>query len=129
MFKKAEERQAYELGKIFGYGLAEGYLEKIAEELEQVQQQLAEVAPEGIPEEEFEAFEDIDTPDFEYESTDEDPEVQQTMELREALLDMTPEEVVVWYNSLDEGTRQMVDNIPEIAIIVEQAHAQFTSNQ
>ncbi|HQE47943.1 MAG TPA: hypothetical protein PKV93_01160 [Fervidobacterium sp.] len=120
MFKKAEERQAYELGKIFGYGLAEGYLEKIAEELEQVQQQLAEVA---------EAFEDIDTPDFEYESTDEDPEVQQTMELREALLDMTPEEVVAWYNSLDEGTRQMVDNIPEIAIIVEQAHAQFTSNQ
>lgn len=112
MFKTAQEKVAYELGKIFGRGMADGYLEKIAEELEQLQEAIAE------PE--------IDEPDFAYESVDEDQEVNIAEQLREAILDMTPEQVVTWYNSLDEATKQIVDDIPELAIIIEQAHAQVS---
>lgn len=115
MFKTAQEKVAYELGKIFGRGMAEGYLEKIAEEIEELQEALKAAEPE------------TDVPDFAYESVDESSEVDIAEQLREMILDMTPEQVVTWYNSLDEGTKAVVDEIPEIALIVEQAHAQVSA--
>lgn len=124
MFKSAEEKMAYELGKILGRGMAEGYLEKIAEELEALQQ--AELEAAGIPADVTGEIEpETDEPDFDYEASDEDPEVQSAMQLRETLLDMTPEEIVAWYNSLDDASKNVIDNIPEIRLIVEQAHASF----
>jgi hypothetical protein len=132
--KYAEEAsELYELGKIFGMGMAEGYLQKIAEELEQAaeaaeQQGVVPVAPApavvNMPEPSDAPVENPN--EVPAESTD-TSETMLTAQIKAQLMSMTPEEVVNWFSTLPEEYQDAIADDPELFSIVAFAFDQLNA--
>jgi hypothetical protein len=132
--KYAEEAsELYELGKIFGMGMAEGYLQKIAEELEQAAEaaeqqgltpdQTAQMLA-GMPEP---SQAPADNPnEVPAESTD-TSEAMLSAQIKAQLMSMTPQEIVNWFASLPEEYQDAIADDPELFSIVAFAFDQLNA--
>lgn len=108
LIKTAEDKELYEKGKIFGMGMAEGFLEKIAQELgEVVEPQLpptapAEpvVAPQQVPAEPVDT--ELDT-------------------IKQIMKSMTPVQLAQWLLAQDAGTLEIIAKDPELAAMADEA--------
>lgn len=122
----AEETELYELGRIFGRGMAEGYLEKIAEELSEVVQEAATAAPEELLAQP-QANEYADSPnELPAESTD-TTETDIIASIKAQLLELTPEQVVIWFEQLPDEYKQIIASDPELYNIVDAAYKQVSA--
>ena len=124
----AEETELYELGKIFGRGMAEGYLEKIAEELSEATDQAAQVLPEQVVDQIVQQpSEYADSPnEIPVESTD-TTETEIVASIKAQLLELTPEQVVVWFEQLPPEYKQVIASDPELYGIVDAAYKQVSA--
>ncbi|MEM0369712.1 MAG: hypothetical protein QXE80_03335 [Pyrobaculum sp.] len=124
----AEETELYELGKIFGRGMAEGYLEKIAEELSEAAEQAAQTLPQQIVEQIVEQpSEYADNPnEVPAESTD-TTETEIIANIKAQLLELTPEQVVAWFEQLPDEYKQVIASDPELYGIVDAAYKQVSA--
>lgn len=114
-----EQKELYELGRIFGMGMAEGYLEKIAEELEQAAEQL-----EAIPEP-SEAPKETPT-EVGAESTDTE-ETLLVAQIKAQLSEMTPQQIVEWFETLPPEYQDVIADDPELFSIVAFAFDQLSA--
>lgn len=119
----AEETELYELGRIFGMGMAEGYLEKIAEELSEAAEQVATPVEGLVPP----VNQYADSPnEIPVESTD-TAETNFIAGIKAQLLELTPQQVVAWFGQLPPEYQQIIANDPELYAIVDAAYKQISA--
>jgi len=104
--KTAEERELYMKGKIFGMGMAEGFLEKLAQEIEALQTPSPSepiVAPQQVPA---------------------GPAETELDEIKKLLRSMTPSQIFKWILQQNASTLEIISKDPELSSIVDTALAQ-----
>lgn len=107
LLKTAEDEELFEKGRIFGMGMAEGFLEKIAQELQESEPELPQTAP---------AEPEVAPQQVESEATSSDLE-----QIKVIMRKMTPRELAEWLLQQDAQTLKMISDDADLSSMANEA--------
>lgn len=108
--KTAEDKELFEKGRIFGMGMAEGFLEKIAQELSDVvEPELPFVAPAE--------------PTVAPQQVPAGPTSTELDEIKQIMQSMTPVQLAQWLLTQDASTLELIAKDPELSAMADEALA------
>ncbi len=119
MIKSAAEQELYNQGVIFGKGMAEGFLTKIAEEIEQELQEVQEqpAAVGGVPAPE--------APTVAPQQVPAEPSSDELAQLKEYFRQLTPVQLAQWLLQQPPEIIDVIDQDAELSSMAQEALAVF----